>query len=478
MQHVILLLVLACVAMPSISLARTPDWIEGMYWNVHGRDNVQDLEPAAKQGNRNAQFQLGTGLLYGRGKFRTDENEGLRWLRISAEQQYAAAALHLGAYLAYDKDSVDEGIDWLRRAASARPAASGGEQPESLFFVTSRDEITAARLLGMLLLAGPGATEGADWLRKASEQGDRVSGMLLGTAYIDGRGVPQDRARGLELILGAQGRSTLTALSIAALVQVEGIGAVPDPNKAAKLLGAKSDSNAEAYYYVGRLYHSGFWYEGAERPLVDWFLRRAGTTAAALKEFYGRQRDGGTYRWSDLDRALRWYRRSADAGYIGAQVNLGLIYFDRNSKYWDCVEGKRWTRMAAVRGDPTAQLNLGTALRGGCQGGGAGVSKEELEESVGWFQKSADGGHLSGIFFLAGAYREGKGVPRDAKKAMELYGKGVDRGDWQAAQEISRMYAAGEGVPKSTELSEQWISKAVQLRHSSRGSGSEYFFQK
>jgi len=477
MRRFILLLVLACVAMPSTSPAKTPDWVEGMYWNVHGRDTVQDLEPAAKEGNRNAQFQLGTGLLYGRGQFRTDENEGLRWLRNAAEQQYPAAALHLGAYLAYEKGSVDEGIDWLRGAASS-PAASVGELPANFIGIPPRNEIIAARLLGMLLLAGPGAAEGADWLRKASDQEDRVSRMLLGTAYIDGRGVPRDRAKGLELILNAQGGVTLTAVSIAALVQVEGIGAAADPKAAAKLLGARSDSNAEAYYYVGQLYHSGFWYNGRERLLVDWFLRRSGTSEVGLKEFYGRQRDAVSYVWSDLERALRWYRRSADAGYIGAQVNLGVIYLDRNSRHWDCAEGKRWTRVAAERGDPTAQLNLGMALHGGCQGGGAGVSKKDLEESVAWFQKSADGGHLSGLFFLAGSYRSGTGVAQDPGKAMELYRKGADRGDWQAAQEISRMYAVGEGVPKSTELSEQWFSKAVQLKHRSLGSGSEYFFRK
>lgn len=473
MRPFILFLVLACVAMPGTSPARTPDWVEGMYWNVHGRDTVQDLEPAAQEGNRNAQFQLGTGLLYGRYRFRIDENEGLRWLRRAAEQQYAAAALHLGAYLVYEKNSVDEGIGWLRRAVSAPRVASSTERPAQ-----GRDEIIAARLLGVLLLAGPGAAEGVDLLQKASGQGDRIAQMLLGTAYIDGRGVPQDRAKGLELILNAQGKITLTALSIAALVEVEGIGAESDPKKAAKLLGAKSDSDAEAYYYVGRLYHSGFWYDRTERPLVDWFFRRVGTTEAALTEFYERQGHGGSYRWADLGRALPWYRRGAEAGHVGAQVNLGLIHFNRNSDHWDCAEGKRWSRVAAERGDPTAQLNLGAALRGGCRGGEVGVTKENLEESVAWFQKSADGGHLSGLFFLARAYREGKGVPQDLKKAMELYHKGAVRGDWQAAQEISRMYANGEGVPKSAELSAQWFKKAVQLRHASRGSGSEYFFQR
>ncbi len=100
-----------------------------------------------------------------------------------------------------------------------------------------------------------------------------------------------------------------------------------------------------------------------------------------------------------------------------------------------------------------------------CPGTEALGLRADAAEAFRWFEKSAAGGHASGRYFLAGANREGKGTARDPVKAMELYRKGAERGDWQAAQAISQMYGNGEGVEKSKELSEQWFAKAVQLRH-------------
>jgi len=104
-----------------------------------------------------------------------------------------------------------------------------------------------------------------------------------------------------------------------------------------------------------------------------------------------------------------------------------------------------------------------------CPGADAAGLRADPATALRWLEKSADGGNPSGLFFLAGAYREGKGTTQNPLKAMELYRKGADRGDWEAAQAIAQMYAAGEGVEKSKELSDEWFRKAVQLKHRSLG---------
>jgi TPR repeat protein len=96
----------------------------------------------------------------------------------------------------------------------------------------------------------------------------------------------------------------------------------------------------------------------------------------------------------------------------------------------------------------------------------AGLKKDPAE-AVKWFQNAADAGDAAGLFFLAGAYRDGEGVPQDKKRAFELYERGASRGDWEAAQAISHLYAAGEGVEQSRDLSDQWMRKAIELKHRS-----------
>src|SRR5262249_26046074 len=96
-----------------------------------------------------------------------------------------------------------------------------------------------------------------------------------------------------------------------------------------------------------------------DRPVLSRVLLRMGVGEEAIREYFEGQRGHSSYKWADPTRALTFYRRAAQAGHIGAQVNLGHIYFDHRGGSWDCAEGLKWTRMAADRGDPAAQLNLG-----------------------------------------------------------------------------------------------------------------------
>jgi TPR repeat protein len=100
-----------------------------------------------------------------------------------------------------------------------------------------------------------------------------------------------------------------------------------------------------------------------------------------------------------------------------------------------------------------------------CPGADTTGLQKDSEEAVKWFEKAADRGNLTGLFFLAEAYRKGTGVPLDYKKALELYEKGADRGDWEAAQAISHMYSNGEAGEKNKDLADRWFRKAVDLKH-------------
>jgi TPR repeat protein len=64
---------------------------------------------------------------------------------------------------------------------------------------------------------------------------------------------------------------------------------------------------------------------------------------------------------ADLGSAQSWYEKAAAKGHEQAQVNLGLILFQRG----DRAKAMPWIRKAADGGDPRAQYVLGTALFNG-----------------------------------------------------------------------------------------------------------------
>lgn len=88
---------------------------------------------------------------------------------------------------------------------------------------------------------------------------------------------------------------------------------------------------------------------------------------------------------TDLTVAAAWYRKSADQGYVFAELTLA-----------------GWL----VRGN------------GECQ---------DLPQAAMWFQKAADQGNPEAQWTVANAYEFGEGVPKDLAKAREWYQKSADQ---------------------------------------------------
>jgi len=520
-------------------------------WQIHEKDGIGDLLPLAEKGDKGAQYQLGTKYLTGRSTPK-DVGEGLPWLRASAEQGFIQAQLRLGSYYANEEHSGAKALDWWRRAAETIDDGHG---------------VVAARNVGVLMVAGsrdtqPDPAEAARYLHKAAERGDSKAQVLLATLYFDGRGVERNFDEGVRWMKKAIDLDYALARYLLALVYAEGFDVTPSSTEAvAALIGPRtSRTEVEASYTLGTFYEKGFSTDREERPMLAWWLTRIFGPEESRRFFDAQERSGD--RWEDRGRAILWYQKSAEAGNVGAQVNLSLLYFDSRSEYFDCAQAMRWMKSAAAKGDPTAQNNLGSAYKmgppeltilvvgvrvspatGGLKvdevdaakpAGAAGLRvndlivqvngeaatslgeagllyavrgsegrrislsvrrdgetgdrtfdllpekmvlkcpeeaglRQDFEEAFGWYQKSADGGHLTGLFYLAQAYRKGQGTARAPAKAIALFEKGAARGDWQAAQELALMYAEGEGVEKSKVKSNEWFRKAVQLKHRSLG---------
>lgn len=60
----------------------------------------------------------------------------------------------------------------------------------------------------------------------------------------------------------------------------------------------------------------------------------------------------------EIDKALKWYERAANAGHAAAQYNLGLLYLKGEDVPWDGFKGMGWISKAANAGDVKAQALL------------------------------------------------------------------------------------------------------------------------
>ena len=60
----------------------------------------------------------------------------------------------------------------------------------------------------------------------------------------------------------------------------------------------------------------------------------------------------------DVDKAIKWYERAANAGHVRAQYKLGLLYLKGEHVPWDGFTGMAWISKAAKSGDAKAQALL------------------------------------------------------------------------------------------------------------------------
>jgi TPR repeat protein len=93
----------------------------------------------------------------------------------------------------------------------------------------------------------------------------------------------------------------------------------------------------------------------------------------------------------DAAKAVEWYRRSADQGYVPAQFNLASAYFFGRGVPPDTTQAIAWYRKAADQGFAQAEAVLGSLYRVGL-----GVSQDYLQAYV-WFSLAVAGGDTEAL---------------------------------------------------------------------------------
>lgn len=110
----------------------------------------------------------------------------------------------------------------------------------------------------------------------------------------------------------------------------------------------------------------------------------------------------------------------------------------------------------AEAGDAEAQAKLGLMYAEG-----KGVAKDAAK-AVEWFRKAAEAGSAKGQAALGWMYDDGEGVARDAAKAAEWYRKSAEQGNRFAQLTLGLKYTSGDGVSKDAAKAAEWYRKAAE----------------
>jgi uncharacterized protein len=156
------------------------------------------------------------------------------------------------------------------------------------------------------------------------------------------------------------------------------------------------------------------------------------------------------------------YREPITHGMISVVEGLGLAGSPAEAAYAAYYKGNyksalRGLLPLAEQGDTRAQSTLGLLYYRGSKD----VPRNEAEAAK-WFRLAADRGDSTAQFNLGVMYSEGQGVPQDHAKAVKFYQLAAEQGNPQALYNLGLSSADGDdGMAKDLVAAHMWFNLAA-----------------
>ena len=278
----------------------------------------------------------------------------------------------------------------------------------------------------------------------ADAKGSLYAKACLGYCYCLGKGVSEDKEKGLSLIRISADAGNAKGQCAMGMCYAKGLGVVRSYETAIEYFHKSAEQgNAVAQKNLGICYVKGIGVTQNYEEAVRWSSISATQGNAAAQCNLGVCYENGRGVSQSYEEAVNWYRKSADQGDAAAQFNLGVCYNNGRGVAQSYEEAVKWYRKSADQGDAAAQFNLGV-----CYDNGQGVA-QSYEEAVKWYRKSADQGDAAAQCNLGVCYENGQGVPQSYDEAVKWYRKSADQGNAAAQCNLGVCYKKGNGCKQS-----------------------------
>ena len=259
----------------------------------------------------------------------------------------------------------------------------------------------------------------------ANSKGSLYAKACLGYCFCLGKGVTEDKEKGLALIRISANAGNAKGQNTMGLCYAKGLGVAQSYEEAVKWYRKSAEQGyARAQSNLAYCYAKG---QGVPQSYAD---------------------------------AVKWYRKSADQGNAIAQYNLGVCYAKGQGVPQSYADAVKWSRKSAEQGNARAQSNLAY-----CYAKGLGVP-QSYKEAVKWSRKSADQDNAVAQFVLGVCYAKGQGVPQSYDEAVKWYRKSADQGNAAAQCNLGVCHENGQGVPQSYEEAVKWYRKSADQGNS------------
>ena len=243
-----------------------------------------------------------------------------------------------------------------------------------------------------------------------------------------------DHKKAFHLYSIANSKGSLYAKACLGYCFCLGKGVSEDKEKGLALIRVSANAgNAKGQNTMGLCYGKGLGLAQSYEEAVKWYRKSAAQGYACAQCNLGVCYAKGQGVPQSYEEAVKWYRKSAAQGYARAQSNLAYCYAKGLGVPQSYKEAVKWSRKSADQDNAVAQFVLGV-----CYAKGQGVP-QSYDEAVKWFRKSADQGNAAAQCNLGVCHENGQGVPQSYEEAVKWYRKSADQGNSQAKDSLTRL---------------------------------------
>ena len=237
---------------------------------------------AADQGDADAQNGLGVMCRYGRG-VEKNKDEAVRWYHKAAKQGNATAMFNLGAAYYNGDEGVHTSLDMAYVWFLLSQEAGNAQAKEAVARTAKELPSTADALVDIGAMYEKGEdlpknpAQAERWYGEAAKLSDSAK-VLLATMLINGRGVPKDYPRALELCKAAADHRNESAQFCVGYLYQNGFGVQKNPTEAVKWYqlaatnGILREIHSQATHALAEMYAKG---DGVPADRVEayyWFF--------------------------------------------------------------------------------------------------------------------------------------------------------------------------------------------------------------
>ncbi len=401
----------------------------------------------AKQGNANAQYNLGGLYAQGQGVLQ-DDSQAIKWFSLSAEQGHTKAQYNLALFYANGwgmPQDYREAAKWYELAANQgnKKAQIALNAIQALGYNTPHDDST--RLDGfnkgrMAYNKHDYETALREW-QPLAERGNAEAQSSLGTIYYNGEGVKQDYNQALKWYSLAAHQGHPEAQYILAGMYTLGQGI--------------QKNFIIAYMWLNLAILNGIELATSTRNHIATTMSPVQITEAEklTQEWLFNYKQEHAKVQATMNEAQA-YNDSHDVSNHSDEFNKGKVAYDKG----DYKTALREWQPLAQRGNAEAQLYLGRIYYNGM-----GVS-QDYQQAIKWFSLASEQGHTVAQIALAFAYYDGNGVAKNIVLTQMWFNVAASNGGKEIASLRDKFATemTPEQIAEAEKLTQEWLANHNQ----------------